>query len=270
MVTWRRSVPAVAAVVVLFMIAGAAAEGRPEAAPPALELRSLPAAECAHADGVEALPLGGGGPPGFEGCLGFIRPGARMTAPNGCTLNFIFEQGSDLFVGTAGHCVSGTGQRVGANGVGLFGTVVYHRFDGTLDFALIRIDADKHASVDPRMCTWGGPTGVGTPGGTLTTEPLLEYGWGVATQFTPQTRSRVHDEFLSSSDVLRWNGVGSGGDSGAPVLSASGLAVGIHTAGLTPVAGVVWEQGPTVTHILSSLEGAGWNVQLVPGGPGGL
>ncbi len=204
--------------------------------------------------------------PSFEACQG-LRPGARMTAPSGCTLNFVFSQGGDLFIGTAAHCVGGTGQRVSAAGVGDFGAVVFDGWENNPsaianDFALIKIDAQHHDDVDPALCTWGGPTGIGSPGSLLDTDLLLEYGWGSATSIAAASRARIHDEFLSSSNTLSWNGVGSGGDSGAPLVYGDGRAAGIHTAGLTPVAGVVLEQGPTIERILDLTSDGGFNLQL--------
>lgn len=229
-------------------------------------LRSAPWT-CAH-EAVERLepdatgvPLQDPVPP-YESCSNRIRPGARMTEPVGCTFNFVFREGSTLYIGTAGHCV-GTGQRVATAGVGTFGTVVFSVSQGSAnDFALIRIDSAKHVQVDPTMCTWGGPTGTSDPPGVLDQEVLLQYGWGIATPFVPQTRSRIHDEFLSTSNVLRWNGVGSGGDSGSPLIFGDGRAAGIHTAGLTPVAGAVWEQGPTISRILEITADAGYDLEL--------
>jgi hypothetical protein len=278
MVRHRTLLPAAAAIVLLLTIGGSAANGAIE---PATELtlsdgrilRMIPLEEgCTDwlvdhtGAGAEVTAL----PPSYESCNQGIRPGARMTAPNGCTFNFVFQQGTTYYIGTAAHCVNSVGQRVSAANVGEFGTVVFRQFAGNMDFALIRVDAAQSSHVNPRMCTWGGPNGITPTNGLIATTPLLEYGWGVASQFTAQTRSRAHEEFLSSSAVLSWNGLGSGGDSGAPVIDANGRAIGIHTWGVTPIAGVVIESGPSMTSIMSTLQSSGFNVQLVNGGPGGL
>jgi hypothetical protein len=205
---------------------------------------------------------------GLEGCTGALRPGALMTAPAGCTLNFVFRDGGGAFyIGTAGHCVSSVGQRVSASGVGPFGSVVYRRLQGVNDFALIKIDADKSALVNPTMCTWGGPIGPDeAPVGTKR-DLLLEYGWGIATQFTSASRSRAHAEFQVFATHVTWNGVGSGGDSGAPVVDQAGRAVAIHTFGQTPFAGVVLEGGPSFANILAMGRTAVPSLELVTGHP---
>lgn len=203
--------------------------------------------------------------PSFEACTGGrIGPGASMTSPAGCTFNFVFSQGSRLFIGTAGHCVGGPGQSVSTHGASGFGQVVFNAWTGpvTTDFALIEIHPSYHSQVNPSVCTWGGPTGVGSPSGVLDQDFLLQYGWGSASFPAAQTRSRIHDEFLSSPNVLSWNGIGSGGDSGSPLLYGDGRAAGIHTAGLTPIAGVVLEQGPTIERVLQLAQDHGYNLQL--------
>ena len=43
-----------------------------------------------------------------------LRPGARLS--NGCTMNFVFTDGTNLYIGTAGHCTSSVGQRMSTGG----------------------------------------------------------------------------------------------------------------------------------------------------------
>lgn len=201
----------------------------------------------------------------LEACTGLIQPGAEMIAPNVCTLNFVFTDGSGFFVGTAGHCVA-EGDRVSAQDVGTFGTVVMQVYDGGADdFALIQVDESSEILVEPTMCTFGGPTGVQEDayGSGL---PVYEYGWGTATFLHPATRQRAHSHVSASGGLASWNGVGSGGDSGAPVIADGGDAYAIHTAGLTPVAGVALEGGPTVTHIQGLMADDGYgHLDLVEG-----
>lgn len=191
-----------------------------------------------------------GEPPLTEACTGSIRPGAQMTAPAWCTLSFVLTDASgNLYIGTAAHCVR-IGQRVSANGVGAFGTVVS---DGALgvDYALIRIDDAKKALVDPSLCQFGGPIGA-DPGDRPANDVLLEYGWGSYTYFHEASRGRELVEVARSANVIEWAGVGSGGDSGGPVVSAEGYAVASHTYGQTPQVGVFREGGPTFARMLAS------------------
>lgn len=201
----------------------------------------------------------------LEACTGSIRPGAEMNSPAFCTLNFVFTDGSSFFIGTAGHCVD-IGDRVSANGVGTFGTVVMRVFDGGADdFALIHVDGDKEHLVDPTMCSYGGPTGVETDT-YLPGLPLYEYGWGTATLFHPATRQRVLSNLDEAGGLTYWNGVGSGGDSGAPVVDDDGEAYAIHTTGITPVAGAVSEGGPKMSHVVGLLDDEGFgHLELVLG-----
>ncbi|HVM46146.1 MAG TPA: hypothetical protein VM582_09445, partial [Candidatus Thermoplasmatota archaeon] len=181
-------------------------------------------------------------PAGPEACVDTIRPGAQMTSPAGCTFSFILRDGQgQLYTGSAAHCVGFVGQRVSARGIGPMGTVVTHWALG-VDYSLIRIDADKHHLVSPTLCAWGGPI-LADPGDRPANDVLLEYGWGIATQAASQTRTRALIEIGRSPNFVEWAGPGSGGDSGGPIVSVEGYAVGSHTYGITPVAGVVREGG---------------------------
>lgn len=203
-------------------------------------------------------------PPDYDACLG-IRPGGLMSAPSGCTFNFVFTDGTDLYIGTAGHCIA-EGQRASAEGVGEFGTAVFSTAAGFgQDFALIRIDDSMTDQVQATACTWGGPTGV-DDGDSLPGEVLYETGWGIATDATPETRNRVHVENIENGAWVSWDGVGSGGDSGAPILDSEGEALAVHTHGLTPIAGAVSEIGTWVPQALDLASDAGHDVQLVEGG----
>ncbi|MGH2830132.1 MAG: hypothetical protein ACRDJM_06585 [Actinomycetota bacterium] len=65
-----------------------------------------------------ALPVPAGGclaatEPLLSGPCPGIRPGARMTWPAGCTMNFVFRgsTANDVYIGTAAHCVGYVGSR---------------------------------------------------------------------------------------------------------------------------------------------------------------
>lgn len=227
-------------------------------------------------DSCDAVPragAGGGVPANHEpslvdACMGKIRPGAPMAAPSECTFNFVFTDAqANLYIGTAGHCVDKVGRRVATNQVGHFGTVVFRTWGGpasSSDFALVLIDPEFHDVVDPTMCAWGGPIGL-DPGSRLQHDAFLEYGWGILTSAAPATRAREHVEALRAHDAIEWLGIGSGGDSGAPLLNQAGYAVGIHTYGQTPVAGVYREGGPSIEHVLRLAREAVPTLELVPG-----
>lgn len=226
----------------------------------------IPDRSASASDAAVVARHGGHVPPDWDPGIG-IRPGGLMSAPVGCTFNFVFESTTDdtLYIGTAGHCVN-EGSRVSAEGVGEFGTVVFSVADGFgADFALIRIDDDRTDEVSPTVATWGGPVAV-DDGDSLPGETLYETGWGIATDARKETRNRVHVENAQTMGFVSWDGVGSGGDSGAPILDSEGEALAVHTHGLTPIAGVVSEIGTHVPRALSLSADAGYNVTLVPGG----
>ncbi len=195
-----------------------------------------------------------------------IRPGGALVLRAGpfelmfCSMAFIVTDGDDLYVATAGHCTDpavGVGPRFSAHGVpGEFGTVVHRWCEkgsavvndivydqigldlascgvGT-DFALIKVDADKHGHVNAAMCHWGAPVG-----GVFTahdTEPrtVQHFGWGmflgeasgvIVTVGNPATQARqgVGIDFSDANSAWVQTPAISG-DSGSGVLVApSGL-----------------------------------------------
>ena len=175
-------------------------------------------------------------------CPPAIRPGARMTSPAGCTMNFVVTDGIDHFIGTAAHCVA-PDDIVHVAGVGRIGRVALEGPNG--DWAFVRIDADKLGLVDPTMCRFGGPH-AGLDGKTvrepLPGDVLLHYGHGWVAGSQEPTRGRA------AATVLPWAfyghefvflGSAAGGDSGSPVRFATGEAAGILVGILAP--------GPDVT-----------------------
>jgi hypothetical protein len=274
---------------VLVLLAALPAAGAVE--PPAAgsaDLGLVHPAGCGHGPALRAAPMTRDlpalveGVPGLgpatdqhafalEECTGAIRPGARMTSPAGCTFNFVFRDAAlALYIGTAGHCVSSVGQRVSASGVGSFGAVAYRRLSGNVDFALVKVDADKHHLVNPTMCSWGGPIGADPGGASIPRRVLLEYGWGFFTDGGSDTRTRAHVERSASGGQMTWVGVGSGGDSGAPILTQGGYAAAIHTFGTDTISsgwGFTSEGGPTFATILAAGRTAVPTLELVTGDP---
>jgi len=191
-----------------------------------------------------------------------IQPGGLVQSSVGsCTLNFVFRDGAGrLYIGTAGHCTKGSGERMIAGDGNRFGTVVYSKNAGNDDFALIQIDPDKYGSVNPAVRTWGGPTGYTTSSETSLGDRLLLYGYGLGFSLTATTRPR--QGILVSDDANKYEAdtLAVQGDSGGPFLHmATGKALGIvsHFAvGYT-------DQGPTVERVLALSAAAGFTLSLV-------
>jgi hypothetical protein len=189
-----------------------------------------------------------------------IQPGAQITAPAGCTMNFVFRDAEGAqYIGTAGHCVSGTGVRVSANN-GEFGTVVYRIFAGNNDdFALIEIDPSRYDEVNPSMRRWGGPTGVTTADTTGIGDTTLQYGYGIGYGSTEVTRPRAGALWNDNDREYRAEHPAIFGDSGGPVLHGpTGRALGI-TANIS----VHLMNGPTIERVLALLAERGIEVSLV-------
>ena len=164
-------------------------------------------------------------------CLPPIHPGARMA--NGCTLNWVVTDGTDLFVGTARHCTGALGEALFVTGVASpVGVLV---FRGTLDSAFYRIDAEDRGLASGTMAGWAGPSGV-APLGPHPGQAVLQYGWGVATQDQPAARGRAGEVVFAhlNGSTFLYAGQVTGGDSGSPVRLASGEALGHVVAAVAP------------------------------------
>lgn len=182
-----------------------------------------------------------------------VSAGTCMVSPNGCTMSFVFTDGSSNYIGTAGHCAAGGNQVIAQIGTRLdptdtlvvtlarIGTVVSSWNAGIgRDFALVRIDPGF--KVVPGMAGALGPTGVfcGDPLG----QPVMHYGHGYAffvEQGNPKFGEVVPDLTLlvpfTTANGFNWAGYGLPGDSGSGVMNDAGLAVGDLTHGLS-VAGL--------------------------------
>lgn len=204
-----------------------------------------------------------------------IRPGSWMISPFWCTMNYIFQKGSTLAIGTAGHCV-GSGKVTlltlapgGANPVLVeLGRVLLKRNAGIgKDYALVEIPPALHSWVFPTQAVVGGPCGVYTANDPL---PVAHYGHGVVvgTGGTPRAGmgfSLDRDpigvkgtDWDWDADSIVWAGLINGGDSGSGVRvgtlpAVSNLTHGIGITGLEPSA-IAW--GTRVQTITSS----GWTL----------
>lgn len=199
-----------------------------------------------------------------------IHPGVQ-TFTNGaqCTANFIFSDGTNVYIGQAAHC-SGTGGNTATNGctsgslplgtpvdvtgAGKPGTLVYNSWltmqqDGETDpnvcqyndLALVQLDPSDVAKANPSIPFWGGPTGLDTTG-TATGDTVLSYGnselrLGIS-QLSPKQGISLGDTGAGWSHSVYTVTPGIPGDSGSAFLDAQGRALGIlSTLELAPEAG---------------------------------
>jgi hypothetical protein len=198
-----------------------------------------------------------------------VHPGV-MTFTEGaqCTANFIYQDGTNVYIGQAAHC-SGTGAATDTNGctaeslpVGTPvevdgasrpGTMVYNSWitmqaKGEIkphacaykDLALVRLDPADVANVNPSVPGFGGPTGVGSVGGLGST--VYSYGnsslRGGVTKFSPKQGVIVANEGNGWSHNAYTLTPGIPGDSGSGFMNDSGQAIGVlSTVELLPRAG---------------------------------
>lgn len=197
-----------------------------------------------------------------------IRPGA-MTFTGGaqCTANFVFTDGTHVYLGQAAHCAAtqgGTnGCRTGSLPLGTPVTVRGATHPGVLaysswltmrqrgerdpntcdhnDFALVRLNPADHGKVNPTVPHWGGPTGIDTDG-TRVGERVYSYGNSTLrlglTLLSPQRGYSLGDSASGWNHQVVNVLPGVFGDSGSGVLDADGDAIGtLQTIELAPLAG---------------------------------
>jgi hypothetical protein len=199
-----------------------------------------------------------------------IHPGVQ-TFTNGaqCTANFVFTDGTNVFIGQAAHC-SGTGgntatdgctsgslplgTRVDVGGASQQGTMVYnswlamqaaHETDpnecAANDLALIQLSpSDAPGNVNPSIPFWGGPTGVNASGAALG-DRVYSYGNSELrlglTELSPKTGVSVGDANGGWTHNVYTVTPGIPGDSGSAVLDSSGRALGVlSTVEIAPLA----------------------------------
>lgn len=173
-------------------------------------------------------PLDGLSPVGVTDCAQ-VRPGAPI---QGCTLNFMFtDPDGNRYMGTAGHCIvedgvdttwaPGTGPVARSRGVDI-GRYVYAVLRRDRDFALIRLYDNVSAS--PQVIHFGGPTGLFTDH-KLEPEVVHHVGRGIGFGSTVRARTGVAAHSLFR-EKFYFTGAGVFGDSGSPVITHDGRAVG--------------------------------------------
>lgn len=198
-----------------------------------------------------------------------IHPGVQtVTEGSGqCTSNFIYTLGTEVYIGQAAHC-SGTGAatetdgcdsgslpigtKVEIDGAARPGTMVYNSWLAMQavgesdeeacaynDLALVRIDPEDVANVNPSVPFFGGPHGIGisAPGESVYTYGNSSLRFGVA-ELSPKNGMTVGVSPAGWSYDVYTATPGVPGDSGSAFLNASGQALGtLSTVQLAPLAG---------------------------------
>jgi hypothetical protein len=187
-----------------------------------------------------------------------VHPGVQTITSGGqCTSNFVFSDGSSVFLGQAAHCSSTGGQTdtggcttgsqplgtpVTISGASQPGTMVYNSWlamqaagesDADTcaynDLALVRIAPADVPSVNPSVPGFGGPTGVGDLGGLGSTV----YSYGNSSLRAGITLLSPKQGIVAQAEGGGWSHTvytvtpGIPGDSGSGFLNASGQAGGV-------------------------------------------
>jgi hypothetical protein len=197
-----------------------------------------------------------------------IHPGV-MTFTEGaqCTSNFVFQDGSTVYLGQAAHC-SGTGAATDTNGCDTkslpLGTKVSFVRGGSLvtsgetvgtgtlaysswlamqhsnetnnnacafnDMALVKVDQAFVGDVNPSVPFWGGPTGLDA-NGTSVGDRVYSYGnsslRGGIEALSPKTGLSIGDDGNHWSHNVYTVTPGIPGDSGSGFMDAQGKALGV-------------------------------------------
>jgi len=189
-----------------------------------------------------------------------VSPGVVTTTEGGgsCTSNFIFTNGTDVFLGQAAHCASaglGTernvdgctaeslplGTPVEVEGASRPGILAYSSWlamqttgetdpDACMfnDFALIRLDPADVPKTNPSLPVFGGPTGLDTDG-TEAGEPVYSYGASELRmgQLNPKTGESLGTAGDGRVHFVLTFPPGVPGDSGSGFLNEDGAAFGV-------------------------------------------
>lgn len=198
-----------------------------------------------------------------------VHPGVQtFTQGAQCTSNFVFQEGSTVYLGQAAHC-SGTGEAtetdgctsaslplgtaVEVKGASRKGTLAYNSWLAMQaggetdpdtcaynDLALVRLDPADVGRVNPSVPGYGGPTGVGTVGdlgSTVFTYGNSELRLGI-TKLSPKQGTVIQNEGGGWSHVVVTLTPGVPGDSGSGFINEAGQAFGVlSTLQLAPPPG---------------------------------
>lgn len=162
-----------------------------------------------------------------------IRPGQQIIIGNLlggfslCTSNFVFKQGDNYWIGTAGHCGK-VGEPVSMiflpNAIANIGTITKSTGDAGIgdDFALISIRQSLNNRVSPSMAHWGGPkfAYAGTTAPNIVKH--TGHGLGIGTGGTPRLGFGIY----YSSTRYTFLGLINKGDSGGPANTGNNQALG--------------------------------------------
>ena len=225
-----------------------------------------------------------------------VHPGVQtFTEGAQCTSNFVFQEGSTVFIGQAAHC-SGTGGQtetdgctsgslpigtpVEVSGASKKGTLAYNSWltmqaagekdpdtCAYNDLALVKLDPADVGSVNPSVPGYGGPTGVGTVGDLGST--VFSYGNSElrlgSSKLSPKQGTLIQNEGEGWSHIVVTLTPGVPGDSGSGFMNEAGQAIGVlSTLQLAPLAGTngVGDIGKELAYARAH----GFpNLQLVPG-----
>ena len=187
-----------------------------------------------------------------------IHPGDQTYTNGGqCTANFIFNDGSNTYIGQAAHC-SSTGTNTDTNGcttkslpLGTPVTILGANHPGVLaynswitmqanhetdpnacaynDIALVRIDPADLSQVSPSIPHWGGPVGLNTTG-TTSGDFVYSYGNSILrlgiTALSPKIGISNGDDGGGWTHIVTTVTPGIPGDSGSAFLDKNGNALG--------------------------------------------
>jgi hypothetical protein len=198
-----------------------------------------------------------------------IHPGVvTMTSMTSCTANFLFTEGTHVYLGQAAHCSAGVpgasngcttpslplGTPVHLQGSDVVGTIAYNSWLAMQDaretnadacahndLALIRLPDSAIADANPSVPVFGGPVGLNTVG-TTAGEQVLSYGNSPLRQgigvLGAKTGTSLGDGGQGWTHQIYTVTPGIPGDSGSAVLDSSGRALGdLTTLELAPVPG---------------------------------
>jgi hypothetical protein len=226
-----------------------------------------------------------------------IHPGVQTRTQGAqCTSNFVFQEGTTVYLGQAAHC-SGTGGQtetdgctsgslpigtpVQVSGATKPGVLAYNSWltmqaGGETDpdtcayndLALVRLDPADAARVNPSVPAFGGPSRVGSAGELGAT--VYSYGnselRGGVTKLSPKQGIVIQNEGNGWSHNVATLTPGIPGDSGSGFLNESGEAIGVlSTLQLAPLAGSngVGDLGRELAYLRAHTSLSG--LQLVPG-----
>jgi hypothetical protein len=226
-----------------------------------------------------------------------VHPGVQtFTEGAQCTSNFVFEEGSRVFVGQAAHC-SGTGSQtetdgctsgslsigtaVEVTGAGKPGALAYNSWltmqaggekDADTcaynDLALVELDPADVGKVNPSVPGYGGPTGIGgagAPGSTVFSYGNSELRGGI-TKLSPKQGTLIENEGGGWSHIVVTLTPGIPGDSGSGFMNAAGQAIGVlSTLQIAPLAGTNGVGDIAKELAYERAHGPYPNLQLVPG-----